>query len=147
MTRMIPQTLPFDAPASEQRLFELLRDALGTDDWAAIWSYRPAQFELESGRRREVDFIILIPRAGILCLEVKGGQFEIRDGSWYTAGARKSIESPDRQSETGHVRPKKRSASTISKGTNRPVCTYGFCSGTDRLGMAVRPSKTCAVDF
>lgn len=99
MTRMIPQTLPFDAPASEQRLFELLRDAPGTDDWAAIWSYRPAQFELESGRRREVDFIILIPRAGILCLEVKGGQFEIRDGSWYTAGARKSIESPDRQSE------------------------------------------------
>ena len=99
MARMIPQTLPFDAPGSEQRVFELLRDGPGTDDWTVIWSYRPAQLELESRRRREVDFLILIPRAGIICLEVKGGQFEIRDGSWYPAGASKSIVSPDRQSE------------------------------------------------
>ena len=99
MARMIPQTLPFDAPGSEQRVFELLRDGPGTGDWTVIWSYRPVQLELESRRRREVDFLILIPKAGILCLEVKGGQFEIRDGSWYPAGTSKSIESPDRQSE------------------------------------------------
>ena len=100
MARMIPQAIPFDAPASERRVFELLRDGSGTEDWSVIWSYRPPQFGLESGRRREVDFLILIPGRGIMCLEVKGGQFYICDGEWHRPTESHAVEPPDRQSES-----------------------------------------------
>ena len=99
MATMIPESIPFDAYESERRVFRLLREAPDTDAWWVIWSYRPRQFELESGRRREIDFLVLMPGAGILCLEVKGGQYEIRQGVWYPAGNRESVERPDRQSE------------------------------------------------
>ena len=99
MARMIPQAIPFDAPDSERSVFEFLRDGIGTEDWSVVWSYRPPQFDLESGRRREVDFVILIPQRGILCLEVKGGPFNISDGQWYRPSGTESIEPPDRQSE------------------------------------------------
>jgi hypothetical protein len=59
MAKMIPQTLPYDAPNSEKRVFGLLRDSPVTEDWIVIWSYRPPQFDLESGRRREVDLVLL----------------------------------------------------------------------------------------
>ena len=99
MATMIPQTLPFDAWESEKRIFNLLRDDPAANDWRIIWSHRPRQFDLESGRRREIDFLIIIPNRGILCLEVKGGQYDIRDGQWYRPGDRSPIEPPDRQSE------------------------------------------------
>ena len=100
MARMIPQAMPFDAPDSERRVFDFLREGTGTDDWRVVWSYRPPQFDLESGRRREIDFIILIPGRGILCLEVKGGPFYISNGQWYRPSDTKPIEPPDRQSES-----------------------------------------------
>ena len=99
MAKMIPQTLPYDAPYSEKRVFGLLRDSPVTGDWIVIWSYRPPQFDLESGRRREVDFIILVPNRGLLCLEVKGGNFFLTEGEWYRPGYKFSFEAPDRQSE------------------------------------------------
>ena len=99
MATMIPQTIPFDAPDSEKLVFRLLRDDPAADDWRVIWSHRPRQFDLESGRRREVDFLIIIPNRGILCLEVKGGQFEILDGQWHRLRDPGDIEPPDRQAE------------------------------------------------
>ena len=99
MTTMIPQTIPFDAPESEKRIFNLLRDDPSAADWRIIWSHRPRQFDLESGRRREIDFLIIIPNRGILCLEVKGGQFDLRNGQWHPLGNANAIEPPDRQSE------------------------------------------------
>ena len=99
MATMIPATISYDAPSSEKRIFEMLRDDPATSGWTVLWSYRPRLFDLESGRRREVDFLILIPSAGILCLEVKGGHFDIRGGQWYPASQDESVEPPDRQSE------------------------------------------------
>ena len=99
MATMIPQTIPFDAPESEKRIFNLLRDDPAAADWRIIWSHRPRQFDLESGRRREIDFLIIIPNRGILCLEVKGGQFDLRNGQWHPLGNANAIEPPDRQSE------------------------------------------------
>ena len=99
MAKMIPHSLPFDAPQAERRVFEILRDSPTSDTWTVVWSYRPAQLDLETRRRREIDFLVLVPGAGIVCLEAKGGQFYIRDGSWYRPGGRAPIETPVRQSE------------------------------------------------
>ena len=99
MAKMVPHNLPFDAPPAGRRVFEILRDSPTSDRWTVVWSYRPAQLDLETRRRREIDFLVLIPGAGIICLEAKGGQFDISDGSWYRLGERVPIESPVRQSE------------------------------------------------
>ncbi len=70
------------ASAAERRLFELLKHDPATADWIVLHS-------LGLSRRRnkpygEVDFVILIPRGGVFCLEVKGGRIACRDGEWET---------------------------------------------------------------
>ena len=99
MATMIPESIPGDAPDSERRIFNLLRDDPAADNWVALWSLRPGQRNLQSGRRREVDFLILIPKGGAICLEVKGGQFDLRNGQWHRAGDAETMENPARQSE------------------------------------------------
>ena len=99
MATMIPESIPGDAPDSERRIFNLLRDDPTADNWVVLWSLRPGQRNLQSGRRREVDFLILIPKGGAICLEVKGGQFDIRNGQWHRAREAEAMENPAAQSE------------------------------------------------
>ena len=72
MTNMIPKRLPENTNDSERKIFDLIRNAPGTQGYTAIHS-------LELKRRwgkyliGEIDFVVVIPRYGILCLEVKGG--------------------------------------------------------------------------
>ena len=99
MATMIPETIPSEAPYSEKLVFRLLRDDPATNGWVIIHSFRTMQLNQYSGWRREIDFLMLIPNRGILCLEVKGGQFDIRGGQWYRVGSSESVESPVDQSE------------------------------------------------
>ena len=49
----------------------------------------------------EIDFVAIIPREGIVCLEVKGGRVSCRDGVWRTVDggghAHELLKSPFRQ--------------------------------------------------
>ena len=91
MAILIPETIPPDAPYSEQTVFKLLRDDPATDGWMIVHS---SEHDTYQGRPREIDFLILMPGCGIVCLEVKGGGFEVESGRWYSLGSGSSVESP-----------------------------------------------------
>ena len=97
MATMIPERAPAGAPASERRVFELLRDDPATDGWVALHS--SAHAGVAGGRPREVDFVVLIPNCGLLCVEVKGGAFDIRGGQWRAQASGEPMEAPVQQAE------------------------------------------------
>jgi hypothetical protein len=91
MAHMLPAV--FDdstVSAAERRLFDLLKNDPATTDWVVLHS-------LGLSRRGnkpygEVDFVVLIPRGGVLCLEVKGGRIACRDGEWETTDRNGQVE-------------------------------------------------------
>jgi hypothetical protein len=103
MARMIPSDWHEKTPSSEQRIFQLLQQDPATSEWIVLHSLNLKQ----SGTRPygEVDFVVLIPGAGVLCLEVKGGRIACRDGLWTStdaAGRTYQLKrSPFKQAEDG----------------------------------------------
>lgn len=67
MARMIPVFMDDQTPPGERDVFNLL--ANGPDDWTAIHSLDLAPSN--RGLRTEIDFVIVAPDTGILCVEVK----------------------------------------------------------------------------
>jgi hypothetical protein len=79
MARLIPSFMDERTPPGERDVFNLI--ASGPDDWAALHSLDLAPWNRQL--RTEIDFVILIPDAGILCLEVKSHENIDFDGrSW-----------------------------------------------------------------
>ena len=84
MARFYPKAQHASVPASEQRVFQGLKD-LG-DDWVVVHGLRfitPARGK-SPPRNGEADFVLIHPKQGILVLEVKGGRYEVRDRTWFT---------------------------------------------------------------
>ena len=83
MARMIPAAIDeATISAAERRLFQLFKSDPATADWIVLHS-------LALSRRGhkpygEVDFVVMIPRGGVFCLEVKGGRVACRNGQWET---------------------------------------------------------------
>lgn len=96
MATMIPASIPADAPPSEQQVFELLSDDPATRGWVIIHSssHAPA-----SGNPREIDFLAMAPGYGIICIEVKGGGFDVQAAEWTSLSTGQPVEPPVRQSE------------------------------------------------
>jgi hypothetical protein len=83
MARMIPSFCdPATPSGAERRMFDLLKSDPATADWIVLHSLGLAR----RGDRPygEVDFVVLIPCAGIFCLEVKGGGVACANGKWIT---------------------------------------------------------------
>ncbi|MFG1495174.1 NERD domain-containing protein [Saccharospirillum sp. HFRX-1] len=83
MARMIPSFIPESCRSpGEREIFELLLDDPDTKDWIVLHS-----LDIAHHRRQvtgEVDFVIVIPKFGVLCLEVKASNSVRReDGLWY----------------------------------------------------------------
>lgn len=85
MAKMLPPHWHDTTPASERRVFNLLQNDPATADWVMLHSLNLKR----SGTHPygEVDFVVLIPSAGIFCLEVKGGRVACRDGAWTSTDA------------------------------------------------------------
>jgi hypothetical protein len=85
MAKMIPPHWHDNTPRSEQRVFSLLQNDPRTEGWVVLHSLNLKQ----SGTQPygEVDFVVLIPGAGVICLEVKGGRVACREGAWTTTDA------------------------------------------------------------
>lgn len=83
MARMMPAAIDeATVSAAERKLFQLLKNDPATAGWIVLHS-------LGLSRRGhkpygEVDFVVVIPRGGVFCLEVKGGRVACRDGEWET---------------------------------------------------------------
>ena len=82
MARMIPPRVHAHTPPSERRIFDRLRLDPATEDWTVLHSLGLSR----RGDRPfgEIDFVVLVPAAGVACLEVKGGRIRCDEGIWYT---------------------------------------------------------------
>jgi hypothetical protein len=70
MARMIPPEVYGDcASRGEKELFLRLRDAPETKDWIAFHSLDIANHRKQV--QGEIDFVVIVPSKGILCVEVK----------------------------------------------------------------------------
>lgn len=68
---MIPSVIADGTTSGgEKEVFRRLRDDPGTEGWIVLHSLSIAEHvERVSG---EIDFVVIIPRKGVLCLEIKG---------------------------------------------------------------------------
>ena len=83
MANMIPPQIDNDrVSASERRIFGLLDADPAAEDWTVLHSLGVAR--RETGPFGEIDFVVIIPGQGIICLEVKGGRVSCEDGIWRT---------------------------------------------------------------
>ena len=80
MARLIPSFMDERTPPGERDVFNLL--AAGPDDWVALHSLDLAPWNREL--RTEIDFVVIVPDAGILCVEVKSHDNLFFDGNrWF----------------------------------------------------------------
>src|SRR5687767_12519916 len=82
MATMVPDRFDEATSTAERRVFERLRVDPDTRGWTALHSLALSR----RGRRPygEIDFVVLVPDLGIVCLEVKGGRVSCRGGVWRT---------------------------------------------------------------
>jgi hypothetical protein len=83
MARMFPPEFDESSPsAAEKRVFNLLKGDSRTSNWLVLHSLGLSR--RPSGPFGEIDFVVIIPREGIVCLEVKGGRVSCESGIWKT---------------------------------------------------------------
>lgn len=77
--RMIPPSPPERSTGSEKKVFSLLAQSAFGPDAFALSSLNLAEHEYQ--RWGEIDFFLVLP-AGLLAIEVKGGDVDCIDGVW-----------------------------------------------------------------
>ena len=82
MPRMLPALAHPDAPASEKRVFQVLKSLAGGQSWTVLHSIGLSS--VHTGHHGEIDFLVVMPGRGLLCLEVKGGGVSCTEGRWAT---------------------------------------------------------------
>jgi len=103
MATMIPEKPLFDEvrkSSAEGKVFELFKNAPGTDDWIVLHSYR----DISDNVNTEIDFVVLAPKLGIFGIEVKGGTIRRERGDWYSMDRyvrEHKINDPFKQAEKG----------------------------------------------
>ncbi len=115
MARLIPSFMDDRTPPGERDVFNLL--ANGPDDWVALHALDLAPSN--RGLRTEIDFVIVAPGTGILCVEVKSHEEISFDGQrWYP----KSISrSPFKQASDGRYTFYRRLAKLLPQFRRVPV--------------------------
>src|SRR5262245_50708516 len=87
MAKLIPSFLDEKTPPGERDVFNLL--AGGPDDWVVLHALDIAPWN--RGLRTEIDFVVLIPDTGILCVEVKSHEtIEFENGRWSPPSIKRS---------------------------------------------------------
>ena len=83
MANMIPPQVDADrVSAAERRIFGLLEADPAAEAWTVLHSLGVAR--RETGPFGEIDFVVIIPGQGVICLEVKGGRVSCENGIWRT---------------------------------------------------------------
>jgi hypothetical protein len=83
MARMIPpQYDQSTVSAAEKRVFHLLESDPDTSEWFVLHSLGLSK--RKGGPYGEIDFVVLVPSGGVVCLEIKGGRVSCTNGVWET---------------------------------------------------------------
>lgn len=72
---------------AERRIFDLLKNDPDTASWVVLHSLALSR-RAANKPYGEIDFVVLVPDGGVVCLEVKGGRITCSDGIWYTTDRR-----------------------------------------------------------
>ena len=85
MAYMIPsEGIVFDKKSNEEYIYNKFKEL--SDEYYVLHSFRTVQLKNEfsnSLRDGEIDFIIFNPKKGLIIIEAKSGEFQIKDGQWY----------------------------------------------------------------
>lgn len=85
MARMIPPYIDKSCKSNgEKIIFRMLHDSAFTKDWIVLHSLNLSEHMVRL--YGEIDFLLLIPGAGIFVMEVKGGEVKFTSGTWYFTG-------------------------------------------------------------
>lgn len=97
---MIPPVFLGSSPG-ERLLFERFQADPGASGWIVLHSFEIAQHV--SQIQGEIDFVVIVPGLGVLCLEVKGhGRVtRLNDGMWRLGGDPPTARSPFKQAADG----------------------------------------------
>ncbi|GGK52595.1 nuclease-related domain-containing DEAD/DEAH box helicase [Salinarimonas ramus] len=137
MARMIPNVVDPSVVASERRVFDAIRDAGAGRDWIVLHSLGlSSEWGGEFG---EIDFVVIMPGRGIVCVEVKGGGVSVHDGVWTTRDRHGRTErlkrSPYRQAQDGMWKLLSAITKRFGVGSQEARCPIGW--------LAVFPDVQC----
>jgi hypothetical protein len=115
MARLIPSFMDDSTPQGERDVFNML--SAGPDDWVALHSLDLAPWN--RGLRTELDFLVVVPETGMLCIEVKSHDNISFDGSrWFPDTIKRS---PFKQAADGRHTFYRRLAEIVPKFKRIPV--------------------------
>lgn len=115
MARMIPSFVDEHTPPGERDVFNML--AAGPEDWVALHSLDLTPWN--RGRRTEIDFVVIIPDIGILCIEVKSHENITFDGQrWHPPEIKRS---PFKQAADGRFTFYRRMRELVPRFRGVPV--------------------------
>ena len=79
----------FTKSDAEKYIFRLLKEDPATEDWLVFHSLGLSH----RGNKPygEIDFVVIVPNKGVVCLEVKGGGISCKNGKWYTTNRSNQI--------------------------------------------------------
>ena len=135
MARLIPSFFDDRTPPGEQDVFNMLAD--GPSDWAVLHSLDLAPWN--RNLRTEIDFVVIAPDAGILCVEVKSHTDISFDGQrWFPPQIRRS---PFKQAADGRFTFYRRLRDIIPQLSRVPVV---HCCIFPRARFDLRPNMSVA---
>ena len=127
---MIPDDYKCNNSRGEKLIFNFLKKDLKCSDWYVLHSL-PID-KVKEKKETEIDFVVIIPEKGILCIEVKDASKIYRNqGSWYYGEDPKPKESPfeqiklSREALRDYVLRKDKTLSTV------PIFSLVIFSGSD----------------
>ena len=138
MAKMIPAQMDNKGISmAEQRVFGLRESDPATKDWTVLHSLGLAR--RADGPYGEIDFVVVVPTEGIVCLEVKGWRVSCQDGIWRTMDRHGNNavlkKSPFLQARAGMFALRKSVIRHFGEGTAESRCPIG-CA-------VVFPDATC----
>ena len=128
MAKMIPAQMDNEGVSmAERRVFGLLETDPATKDWTVLHSLGLAR--RADGPYGEIDFVVIIPAEGIICLEVKGGRVSCQSGVWQTMDRYGDIatlkKSPFMQARDGMFAMRKSLIRHFGEGPAESRCPIG----------------------
>ncbi len=129
MARMIPARIDDGVESSaERRVFNLLDTDPDTNGWTVLHSLGLAR--RRTGPFGEIDFVVIVPGEGILCLEIKGGRVSCEDGIWRTMDRRGNVaalkKSPFMQARESMFALRDSIMAHFGHGSPESNCPMGF---------------------
>lgn len=129
MARMIPARIDDSVLSSaERRVFNLLDTDPDTGGWIVLHSLGLAR--RRTGPYGEIDFVVIIPGEGILCLEIKGGRVSCENGIWRTMDRHGNVaalrKSPFMQARESMFALRNSIMDHFGQGSPESRCPIGF---------------------